>query len=341
MPNDETVLLLSYSTMVNISTSVTVLTFSHCNIGGHLFEETVCRLFADRFDRVLRIKNDVLLHGELLDKVNATSAIIVAGGPIIGNEGAYPGCWMGFLKLNPQLNAIKVPIILFGVGVISIPFRDKNSTLAPLTPANVAFLRRVALILTRDKLTKAYLESQGIECDFMGCPSLAHNQTSKLAAGKGVGKLLFSPSILIEPVEIQVYQLLSQRYKIVVCINHNDAQLQMRAANLFQGAEIKNLVGTDDMLKVAQEVSIHVGYRVHQHIACLLAGTRSILIESDNRGKGMNEVIGNKYGVRELRELKSVVQAGEKDDYEEAYANIDGIRTRIQEAMVHIMQTYS
>ena len=81
--------------------------------GGYLFEESVRNLFKQQFDSILEIKNNQLIEN-LLNKVNQTKCIIIAGGPIIGNDGAYGNSFMGFIKLNPNLDLIKVQLYYLG-----------------------------------------------------------------------------------------------------------------------------------------------------------------------------------------------------------------------------------
>ena len=309
--------------------NIIIITFSHSNVGGYLFEESVNNIFSKKY-KIISIKNDTLIENELLNNINNSIAIIVAGGPIIGNNGPYKDCWMGFLKLNPDLNLIKVPIILFGVGLISVPFKEDKLS---LTNNNIIFLKeKIKYIYTRDKLTYEYLKSYNIKSYFMGCPSIMYKNTLNLNIDKNKNKtVLFSPTIFINEYDIEVFNKLKEKFnQIKICINHDDIGVQNKAKNVFLDVPIINLKNLNDMFNITNNIDYHIGYRVHQHIACLLSGVKSILIICDNRGKGISEVIGNfKYSINNILELDNKLLDLENDNYENAYNDIKIIRNNI------------
>ena len=308
---------------------LTIITFEHKNIGGYLFEKTVINIFKKY--EIIHIKNTTLIESTLLEQVNNSKAIIIAGGPIIGNLGAYNNnYWMGFLRLNPKLNLIKVPIILFGVGAISIPF--KSYELPKLESKNSFFLRQIHKIYTRDYLTYNYLKSNSIESEFMGCPSLAYNNNEKLIENKvKFNKILFSPSIFINNKDNECYNKLLKYGKVIISINHDDKQIENKAKSLFKNSKIIRLTNIKQMIELNKEVDVHIGFRVHQHISSLLAGVKSLLVVCDNRGKGMAEVLGNnKYHVNDIDEIDNKINFIKGDNYDDIYSSIKSIRLNIK-----------
>ena len=318
--------------------SITILTYVHGNVGGYLFEESVRNLFKQQFDSILEIKNNQLIEGNLLNKVNQTKCIIIAGGPIIGNDGAYGNSFMGFIKLNPNLDLIKVPIILFGVGVISIPFKNRN--LDRLNNNALYFLNRVSKIYTRDKLTERYLKSNNINCDFMGCPSLSYKSNNNLSLNNSqVKNILFSPSIFLNNKDIECYNKLTSYGRVIVTINHNNVDIEAKAKKLFYNSEVVRLTNVEQMLELNKRVDMHIGFRVHQHIASLISDIKSLLVICDNRGGGMTEVLGNnKYSVNNINEIIDKIKMLENDDYSDVYRDIEQIRNNIGNIIKNIKE---
>ena len=56
--------------------------------------------------------------------------------------------------------------------------------------------------------------------------------------------------------------------------------------------KILNIAGSEDGFKVYNDADLHVGFRVHAHIYSLSRRRKTILIEEDGRGAGVNESLG-------------------------------------------------
>ena len=57
-------------------------------------------------------------------------------------------------------------------------------------------------------------------------------------------------------------------------------------------ADIVLMDGTADSFKIYDDAYLHIGFRVHAHIYNLSQRKRTILIEEDDRGAGVNEALG-------------------------------------------------
>ena len=59
------------------------------------------------------------------------------------------------------------------------------------------------------------------------------------------------------------------------------------------GARTRDISGSASGFAVYDDVSLHVGYRVHAHLYCLSRSTPSYLVAEDSRGIGVLQTLGD------------------------------------------------
>jgi len=138
------------------------------NVGDFLIKERSLQLIGSiRPDRTLvefphwqSLDND-------LDLVNKSKAIIIMGSPGI-QQNAYPGVY----ALTKNLNDIKVPIVLLGVGAYMFPYNERNLTSFRFSKDSIKFFKKCDLISVRDDFTKRLLNINGFDnVEMLGCPA--------------------------------------------------------------------------------------------------------------------------------------------------------------------------
>ena len=56
--------------------------------------------------------------------------------------------------------------------------------------------------------------------------------------------------------------------------------------------DIIDISHSADGFSIYDDCDLHIGFRVHAHIYCLSMRKRSVLIEEDGRGAGVNQILG-------------------------------------------------
>lgn len=68
--------------------------------------------------------------------------------------------------------------------------------------------------------------------------------------------------------------------------------LKSDSKELFDNLSVMDITGRDDGFSVYDSADLHIGFRVHAHIYSLSRRRKTILIEEDGRGAGVNETLG-------------------------------------------------
>jgi len=228
-------------------------------------------------------------------------------GVIVGGGNLYEN---GELEVNEvALNALERPLMIFSVsrGKVYNEKLDLVNRTDVMTDSKLALLNKHADIsLSRDKATKAHIDSLGIDTIVGGCPTLfinempqhlvpisSHDQTDVLIS-------IRTPTLMSVPVSYQ-YSLRGQMIEMVkslkdrgyenikiLCHDHRDIPF----ASSF--TEIDYLY-TDDVytyLTYLKNTRLNVTFRLHSFIPCLAYDIPTIKISYDQRAISMLDTLG-------------------------------------------------
>jgi hypothetical protein len=299
-----------------------VLTGAKNNAGDFLIKQRTRELLHSlRPDRGL-VEYDSwrqLDHSQL-EVVNASRALILAGGPALQGD-----MWPGIFPLTHSLSDIKVPIVAMGVGWKS-PVGDWESTHNyVLSERTVELLKKLdgnaSASSVRDYHTLNVLLGRGLNNFVMsGCPalfSLAHvGKPAKLPTD--IGKIGFSAGVSfsrdagMDKIQKDIILTLKGRFgtgALVVAFHHSlgsqfelsyskqnplyVAQKRLATWLESEGIDYVDVSGdSSKMIAFYAACDLHVGYRVHAHVLMSSISKPSVLITEDGRGRALANVIG-------------------------------------------------
>lgn len=300
-----------------------VLTSARNNAGDHLIKNRVTRLLAEyRPDREI-IHYDAWkpLNAQQLEAVNGGRAVILAGGPALQFR-MYPAVY----PLVEDLDAIRVPAILMGVGWKSLEGSWAASHDYPLTEPTLKLLRKVDASGhrsgVRDYHTLNVLLHHGFKNVLVtGCPALYAPQKKpvNLPQASDIRQVSFSLGVQFV-TDSAMEQVMKEallrvgdafRGRRLCAVFHHSLSPDLpsgagRDLERFvtkhqeiaswigrQGIEVVDLAGSvQRMLAHYEECDLHVGYRVHAHILMSSWSKPSVLISEDGRAKALKDVLG-------------------------------------------------
>ena len=246
-----------------------------------------------------------------LDRVNATKAVIICGGP-----GTMSNMYPGTYPLATNLDDIKVPIIILGSGWYGIPGDDATIAQYSFTATAMGLFERIRcqghMISVRDYLTEHVLQNSGITNVVMtGCPSWYDLQhlDANFEAPDSIRTVVFTPPAqgIFRHQAVDVMEMLRGLFPDarLICSFHRgiepDEQTPQKEAQwmgeLAQAARDRGFEVIDasyglENVGFYDDCDLHVGYRVHGHIHFLGQRKPSFLIHEDGRGRGASEALG-------------------------------------------------
>lgn len=305
-----------------MSKSYVMLTGGKNNAGDFLIKHRAKKLFENiRSDRnVIDMNAWEKVDAEKLDIINASEALILMGGPALQHH-MYPSIY----KLPENLDAIKVPILMMGIGWKSVNGDWSNTYDYPLSNSTIKLLDRMKadgfLSSVRDFHTLNSLEFKGYDNVLMtGCPAyydldsigssfVYPQKIQKVAFSLGVS-FLRSPSMKIL-MQNQILELkeryLDKEFEVVfhhslnqekflktdgATRHHLDGHNQFAKWLEQQGISYIDISGSaENLINYYSGIDLHIGYRVHAHIFMNSLRKLSLLISEDGRAKGSRSVI--------------------------------------------------
>ncbi len=247
-----------------------------------------------------------------IGEINERDAVVIGGGPI------YQENLDGYMPLQAYIDKVKRPTMIMGGGWYgpdggaSTVFRYRFEELTK------RFLQKIYEsgfgFSCRDIHTVNVLRNAGFKDSVMtGCPAwydLEFAGKADLRDGDGpIRKIVVSDPAKLCNLEgaLGVVRYLRDRYpraEMTVVFHRgitNDkytsgksGNMLFRYAGLFEdlGAKVLDISYSADGFRVYDDCDLHVGFRVHAHIYNLSRRNRTILIEEDGRGAGVNETLG-------------------------------------------------
>jgi len=297
------------------------LTGGKNNAGDFLIKYRAFNLFKSlRPDRNIIDYNEwESIDNERLAIINQSVALILLGGPGL----VYP-MYPKIYPLRTDLDDIKVPIIIMGIGWKDAQGDWKDSYTYKLSAQSLNLLDRIEKSgynsSVRDYHTLNVLQMHGYKNFIMtGCPAyydkdyinkeLKINSSKKVAFSLGVS---FTNNTQMKEQMKEVILRLREQYNSLEVVFHHS--LDEKVTEQVYGKKdrehyskhkvfslwLKNhnipyidISGSaENLISYYSKVDLHIGYRVHAHIFMNSISRYSILLNEDGRGKGVERVLG-------------------------------------------------
>ncbi|MCX6256875.1 MAG: polysaccharide pyruvyl transferase family protein [Bacteroidia bacterium] len=251
------------------------------NVGDFLIRQRSVELFNNiRPDRELVQFPHWEPLDDKLDIVNNSKALVIMGSPGV-QEHAYPGVY----PVTKNLDDIKVPIVLLGVGAYLFPFNERNMTSFRFSKKSIGFFKKCDLISVRDAFTKRLLNINGFEhVEMLGCPAWYYYDylNKPVSLPKEIKKIVFSV-----PQKKYFYK---QFLSILDAVKEHFPNAQLKvifnrgfvkdklttedSAALYnckleiekRGIEIDDFAYSVEKFITIEDFDIHIGYRLHTQI---------------------------------------------------------------------------
>ncbi len=242
------------------------------------------------------------ISGQTVYEINQFgNGLIVGGGNLYEN---------GELEVNQTaLKALEKPMMIFSVSRGKI-YNAKNELVDRtdvMTDSNIQAVNDKAVVsLSRDKATKAHIDSLGSNNVLGGCPTLYMDEIPQhlvpLMDGDKTDALISirTPTLMSIPVERQynlrdeltqmIEMLRNYGYKNVKFLCHDHRDIPFAASFKDVG-----YLYTEDVytyLTYLRNTRLNVTYRLHSFLPCMAFGTDAIKISYDQRAVSMMDTVG-------------------------------------------------
>lgn len=299
-----------------------ILTGSKNNAGDYLIKYRAKQLFEkERPDRqIIDMNGWELLDKEKLEIVNNAKALILMGGPALQYN-----MWPGVYRLTDNLDDIKVPIIMMGIGWYSLQGDWKDTYKYKLSEKTLYLLSRIKsdnyLSSVRDYHTLNALWFNGFNNFIMtGCPAyydykffgLDFKKPEIKKVGFSLGVSFINSSSMEKLMKDNIIKcrdyfkdseftvVFHHSLKSEIYLNtHNSKKNHLKRHQDFlkwlmkEKIEYIDISGSaENLIDFYSQMDLHIGYRVHAHIFMNSIAKYSILLAEDGRAKATKDVIG-------------------------------------------------
>lgn len=249
---------------------------------------------------------------EYLQEINQTDCVILGGGPAYGSN-MYPDT----IKLVRNLDDIKVPIFALGLGWWGITGSQRELESEKFSEDTMRLLKRMEEkypLPSRDWMSYKVLQNNGIQSIMTGCTAWYNLPYVEQVEPNGdeIKNICISDPVRIKqyPMAIKLVRTIRRRYpnaKVKAVFHrgmgkadeHTNKKLAKQQRRLLkilkqENCECVDIAFSANGMEQYEKCDLHIGFRVHAHICNLSIRNRSILIEEDSRGSGVNEALGLK-----------------------------------------------
>ena len=291
---------------------IAFLSGAYKNAGDFLIEERSIKLI-QYF--IQDISMDKFFRNELFgecEKLNDYDAIIIGGGPI------YSQNIEQYLPIEEMIHVIEKPIMIIGGGWYGTSGGYQQVYDYRFSKLSKKFLEAVDKdgfgLSCRDLYTYRTLRKEGYQNVWItGCPAWYNLDTLKQSTLRENSAEIRS-IVISDPAResnfetaLSVVQYLREYYpeaKITFLFHRGITPDKFTPQSVAESTvKLKKSLQPycDDILDISyggtgfsiyDTCDLHVGFRVHAHIYCLSMRNRSILIEEDGRGAGVNQILG-------------------------------------------------
>ena len=249
---------------------------------------------------------------EQFEKIHKTDVIVFCGGPLYLREPSAN------VPMERLLDRIEKPMMIIGGGW----FGKDNSSQLPynyhFSEFGKAFFNQIDNqgfgLSCRDYPTYKVLKNEGFKNVFLtGCPAWYNleflDKTDIVNSQKEIKKICISDPAQRMNCEsaVLITDLLKRRYPEaqITFVFHRGIEADKYTGEK-EAAEHRKMVRALEALEITiadisynmdgfsiyDNIDLHLGFRVHAHIYCLSRRQRTVLIEEDGRGAGVDETLG-------------------------------------------------
>ena len=258
----------------------------------------------------------VCLRSEIMqrvDEINSCDAVVLAGGPIFMRN------LEKYLPLDVCMDDITPPISVLGGGWYGTGGGNNQIYGYRFTKKTARFLHKIdeqgGILSVRDWMTYELLQNQQFQNVVMtGCPAWydpAYVHETELRSSGRIKKIVIS-----DPADkcyysscMELVRFLRNKYAdaVLTFAFHRGISSDEKTQKLLKELEqnealVVDLSGSAEGFSVYKDCGLHIGYRVHAHIYCLSLRYRSLLIEEDGRGAGVDQALGL-FGIHAYNDL--------------------------------------
>lgn len=290
---------------------IAFLSGAYKNAGDFLIESR-CMELLTYFIKDISI--DKFLRNEITGKceeLNNYDAIIIGGGPIYGKKVERN------LPIAEMLEAIKKPLMVIGggwYGSVGSYEATYNYMFSDLSKQFLSKVDQDGLGLScRDIYSYRTLIKEGFKNVYLtGCPAWYNIDTisKQKIAGKSaeIKTVVISDPALDKNIgtAVEVARAVRARYsdaKVTFAFHRGITSTRSVWGKRLTKDDLRESVKRycDDIIDISHsadgfsiydDCDLHIGFRVHAHIYCLSMRKRSVLIEEDGRGAGVNQILG-------------------------------------------------
>lgn len=299
-----------------------ILTGSKNNAGDFLIKYRAKQLFKSlRPDRkIIDFNGWEGFDEKKLQTVNESKALLLVGGPAL-----VKGMRERIYKMTNNLDDIKVPIIMMGVGWKSINGNWEDTYNYSLNEEDIKLLEKINssgyISSVRDYHTLNTIRFKGFENFLMtGCPAyydldfigkeFLKPTINKVAFSLGVSFIESSSmeKLMKENILECKHKFEDKEFEVIFhhaldkekfMSSHGSTTKHCDRHNKFakwldnQNIKYVDISGSaENLINYYKTVDLHIGYRVHAHIFMNSISKFSILISEDGRAKATKDVIG-------------------------------------------------
>ena len=276
---------------------ISYLSGAYKNAGDFLIEKRATSLLKYVYPDA---EINVFLRNQIQDRIsdiNQCDFIVFGGGPI------YKRDLEGYLPLDICIDKFERPVYILGGGWYGLGSGVKQISCYKFSQKTYDFLKKIennGSLSCRDNLSYQILKAQGFNNVYMtGCPAwydLEYIDQSDFSSKGAPQKIVIS-----DPAQkwnqkgcLKLVDYLKDRFSSskITFVFHRGSSDSFRDELSSRLQDVIDISGSSDGFHVYDDCDLHIGYRVHAHIYNLSIRNRSVLIEEDGRGAGVNQTLG-------------------------------------------------
>ncbi|MCI9081645.1 MAG: polysaccharide pyruvyl transferase family protein [Lachnospiraceae bacterium] len=247
---------------------------------------------------------------QIQDMIQDIDGIIFCGGPFF-----TPTIYPQDIPLIPDITKLHIPMINVGGGWFGSDSRTKTILNYHINDTSIHLLKHIekssSQLSCRDWFTTNMLRFKGFAADMHGCPAWYDTDyigQTELRRKGGISKICVSDPADVKNSQAAAILLKCLREKFpnaeIVYVFHRGAwepeegrygeRRRKGIETILKETGINwiNIAGSHEGFDIYDTCDLHIGFRVHAHIYNLSHRNKTILIEEDGRGAGVNQALG-------------------------------------------------
>ena len=281
---------------------ISLLSGAYKNAGDFLIENRARNLILHNYPNCeihKFLRNEV---SSKFDEINSSDVIVFTGGPI------YQKQIENHMDVDTCLKFTK-PLMIIGGGWRGMTDSSREPYSYKFSSKSVDFLAKVQDGIglgCRDLFSVKALKKEGLKNVVMtGCPawySIPHVNGIELKSNEQIKTIMISdPAVSYNyNLVLPLVNYLQEKFKgaQITFVFHRGIEKSDRNVSKMLNqlrnttVRIVDISNSIDGFSMYDSCDLHIGFRVHAHIYNLSIRNRSILIEEDGRGAGVDEALG-------------------------------------------------